>query len=115
MANYKNQITKAMKSLGTYKQEFDPAILRLAQMRDDYDKANELAGEGLSRYVTDNDGKLIRNPLYITVENLRKEISSLESLLGLNLAGLKKIKQKEEAPKQSKLDAVLNEIKGVGG
>ena len=117
MANLKpeTQIKKAMQSLGTYRQEFDPVILILCQLKKQYDeltKKFEADGYPFSE-VTSSGSK--KAPIVVTLEGLRRDILSYYSQLGLTPLGLKKLN--DQALAESKggnpLADALKELSGL--
>ena len=105
-----------MKSLGTYKVEFSPAITRYAEMRVQYDLNMELwykDGCKISEQYTNKAGATNerKTALYQSLENLRKELLDLENIFGLTPSGLRKIKNKAmEQKKESALAKALSKI-----
>lgn len=88
-----------MKKLGTYKQEFSPAITRYAEMRLQFEiLMHEWYASGckITEKYTNKSGATNnrKTALYQAIETLRREITDLENILGLTPAGLKKINDK---------------------
>jgi hypothetical protein len=94
-----NQTVADMKALGTYKQEFSPAIIRYAEMRLQFEilmKDWYASGCKITEKYTNKAGATNnrKTALYQSIETLRKEITDLENIFGLTPAGLKKINEK---------------------
>ncbi|KNY24835.1 P27 family phage terminase small subunit [Pseudobacteroides cellulosolvens] len=92
-----SQTVEDMKKLGTYKQEFSPAITRYAEMRLQFEiLMSQWYSEGckITEKYTNKAGATNnrKTALYQSIETLRKEITDLENIFGLTPAGLKKIK-----------------------
>lgn len=110
------QTVDDMRSLGTYKVEFSPAITRYAEMRVQYEINMErwyAGGCKMSEQYTNKAGATNerKTALYQSLENLRKELTELENIFGLTPSGLRKIKNKAmEQKKESTLAKVLSEI-----
>jgi len=107
------QTVRDMKSVGTYKDEFLPAIRRYADMRLQFDVLMAqwyLEGCKITEVYV-NKAKAANNcktELYRSIESLRDELTRLEGILGLTPAGLKKIHDKGLTPrKTSKLSEAL--------
>ena len=86
-----------MKSVGTYKEEFMPAITRYAEMRLQFDILNKQwydDGCKITEPYTNKAGATNqrKTALYLSLETLRKELLDMENLFGLTPSGLKKIK-----------------------
>lgn len=107
------QTVSDMKNLGTYKQEFSPAITRYAEMRMQFENImRQWYDEGckVTEEYTNKAGatNIRKTALYLSIEGMRREMTELENLFGLTPAGLKKIKQKGlETGKKSKLAEAL--------
>jgi len=105
-----------MKQLNTYKEEFSPVIQRYAEMRVQfeilmqqwYKKGCKITEKYTNKSGATNNRK---TALYQAIENLRKEITDIENILGLTPAGLKKIKDKSFVEKKkSPLAEALSSI-----
>lgn len=107
------QTVSDMKNLGTYKQEFSPAITRYTEMRMQFENImRQWYDEGckVTEEYTNKAGatNIRKTALYLSIEGMRRELTELENLFGLTPAGLKKIKQKGlDGGKKSKLAEVL--------
>lgn len=110
------QTVNDMKTLGTYKVEFSPAITRYSEMRVQFKILMEqwyADGCKITEKYTNKAGATNnrKTALYQAIEVLRKEITDLENLFGLTPAGLKKIDQKGLAQKkESPLAKALSKI-----
>lgn len=96
------RISAACKSLGTYREEFDPIITRLAELslrRDralaDYEKSG---GRAIIKQKNKNGAEyLTKNPFLAEVDNVLKMMLELERELGLTPAALKRINEEKLA------------------
>lgn len=113
-----NEIRTACQGLGTYREEFDPAIWALAKVEEERDSAwEEFEAEGGIRIVTtvNKAGAEYRqqNPSYTVWLNLVAESRSQRRELGLTPAGLKKLREDAmKAPKKSALAETLAKLDG---
>ena len=113
-----NEIRAACQGLGTYREEFDPAIWALAKVEEERDSAwEEFEAEGGIRIVTtvNKAGAEYRqqNPSYTVWLNLVAESRSQRRELGLTPAGLKKLREDAmKAPKKSALAEALVKLDG---
>ncbi len=94
-----DQTISDMKKLGTYKQEFSPAITRYSEMRVQFEILMQQwyeSGCKITEKYTNKSGATNnrKTALYQAIETLRREITDLENLFGLTPAGLKKINNK---------------------
>ena len=113
-----NEIRAACQGLGTYREEFDPAIWALAKVEKERDSAWEVfETEGGMRIVTtvNKAGAEYRqqNPSYTVWLNLVAESRSQRRELGLTPAGLKKLR--EDAMKQPKRSALAEALAKLDG
>ena len=113
-----NEIRAACQGLGTYREEFDPAIWALAKVEEERDSAwEEFEAEGGIRIVTtvNKAGAEYRqqNPSYTVWLNLVAESRSQRRELGLTPAGLKKLR--EDAMKQPKRSALAEALAKLDG
>jgi hypothetical protein len=97
-----------MKNIGTYKQEFSPAITRYAEMRVQFEILMDQWYRGgckITEKYTNKSGATNdrKTALYQSIETLRKEITDLENIFGLTPAGLRKIKNKGLDDKKTSL------------
>lgn len=101
-----------MKTLGIYKPEFDATIFIYAGLIDQYTNLEREFKKSKFTVVekTGYSDNTKKSPMVATLENLRKDILSYSTALGLTPAGLKKIndemKKKDTAP-ASKLEKAL--------
>ena len=113
-----NEIRTACQGLGTYRDEFDPAIWALAKVEEERDDAwAEFEAEGGIRIITtiNKAGAKYRqqNPSYTVWLNLGAESRSQRRELGLTPAGLKKLREDAmKAPKKSALAEALAKLDG---
>lgn len=108
-----NKTIENMRNLGTYRPEFETSVRRYAELRVQYDILNDQwyeSGCAITEEYTNKAGATNqrKTTLYLTLENIRKELIELENLFGLTPKGLKAIKSKGlEEQKQSLLEKVL--------
>lgn len=110
---YRTQIKKNMKSIGTYKPEFDKTIENLAKIYVDMDTAREQFEKSGGKLVVRHTNKsgatnFVKNPYFLAIEGLQNNILQYSRELGLTPAGLRKIKGDIPSDEKSKgLAAVL--------
>ena len=82
----KAQTVVDMKSMGTYRREYDPLIDLYAGLREQYERLNQEYAKGKSyNYATTTaDGGAKKSPLSLTLESLRKDILAYSDRLMLN-------------------------------
>ena len=108
-----NQTVDDMKSVGTYKDEFVPLISRYAELRVQYIIVMDRwysSGCAITEDYTNKAGatNVRKTALYQAVENIRKELTEHENILGLTPSGLKKINDKNfQTSKKSTLEEAL--------
>ncbi len=109
------QTIEDMKAVGTYKDQFLPAIQRYSDMRVQFDILMAQWGmEGckITEVYVNKAGAANnrKTELYRSIETLRRELTELEGVLGLTPAGLKKIADKAlmAGKRQSKLAEALS-------
>lgn len=102
-----------MKTLGTFRPEFETTVRRYAEMRVQYDilldqwyeNGCEITEEYTNKSGATNQRK---TTLYLALETLRREMTEMENLFGLTPKGLRAIKTKGlEENKVSALDKAL--------
>ena len=112
----RNETIEKMRSLGVYREEFAVPIQRYADMRIQYDILSETwreSGYKVTENYTNKAGatNIRKAPLYLSMENLRRELIEMENLFGLTPKGLKAIKaQGLDQGKKSVLDEALKKI-----
>lgn len=94
---YKKKITSDMKSVGTYRPEFNKTIDNLAKIYVDMDIAREQferSGGNIVVKHTNKNGStnLVKNPFFLAIEGLQNNILLYNRELGLTPAGLRRIK-----------------------
>lgn len=114
--NIFTQTVEDMKRLGTYRQEFSPAITTYAEMRVQYQILMEQfysTGCKVAEEYTNKAGatNIRKTALYLAIETLRKDIAGYENVLGLTPAGLEKIRKGSmKEKKSSKLAEALSNL-----
>lgn len=109
-ASYKTRITRAMKSLGTYRKEYDLTIGMLANLQEQYEQLNRTyMDEGLPYYEDTQTGRK-KSPIVTTLESLRKDILAYQTALGLTPAGAKKLDMQQTDTEPSDLVKALRAL-----
>lgn len=112
----RNETIEKMRSLGVYREEFAVPIQRYADMRIQYDILSETwreSGYKVTENYTNKAGatNIRKAPLYLSMENLRRELIEMENLFGLTPKGLKAIKaQGLDQGKKSVLGEALKKL-----
>lgn len=101
VGKYKRTIVSAMKGVNTYKEEFNFAIMMLAKMMVDYDETVEKFKESGGEIVVSHTNKIgaenaAKNPYYLAIETLRKDILTYQRELGLTPESYRKILGKDK-------------------
>lgn len=96
-----SKIKRQMKKIGTYKPEYEAAMRVLAEAMRDYDRAKEQFEEEGGEYMVEYTNKAgatnyVKNPLYVVMDDLRKNIITYCRELGLTPTGFKKIGGSDE-------------------
>lgn len=104
----KAQTVREMKSMGTYRSEYDALIDVYAGLREQYERLLMEYSDGKSyKYATlTADGGEKKSPLSLTLESLRKDILAYSDRLMLNPKARADSGKKPE--KKSKLAGVLS-------
>ena len=109
----RNQTIRYMQAVGTFKEEFDASVQRYSDMRVQYDILTEKwyeTGCVITEEYTNKAGvtNQRKTTLYLSIENLRKELTDMEDRFGLTHKGLRGIRSKGlEGKKESALDRLL--------
>ncbi|NLD52079.1 MAG: P27 family phage terminase small subunit [Clostridiales bacterium] len=113
-ADFVDDATQRMIALEVYKKEFDPAIHRYADMREQYEiLTRRWKRERHRAHVMTKDGEPSkRNPVVVALESLRKDLTTLEGMLGLTPQGLLKVN--ENAFAKEKKSRLAEALKGLG-
>lgn len=112
--DYKKDIVRKMKSVGTYNLSFQHSIDVLSRTLYDYEiavKNFESSGSHIIVKHTNKNGStnVVKNPLYLAIEKLRDDVLSYSRELGLTPAGLKRINEQGMLPdKKSKFEEFLS-------
>lgn len=111
----RNKTIKQMKALGIYNPSFDGILDVYVDLLFEYKTKYEdfkLAGYKVSEQYTNNKGgeSERKTPLYLTIENLRKDILSYSSQLGLTTKAC--VNVKGELPSTSKKVSSLSSAMG---
>jgi len=102
-----------MRALEVYKKEFEPAINRYADMREQYEiLTRRWKRERHRAHVLTREGEPSkRNPVVVALESLRKDLTGLEAMLGLTPQGLMKVN--ENAFAKEKKSRLAEALKGL--
>ena len=114
---YREEIIANMRSVGTYKPEFEKTVTNLAKLYVDMEEARKQFDASGGRLVVKHTNKggstnLVKNPCYVVIEGLQNHILLYNRELGLTPAGLRKIKGEitTDDKKPKGLAAVIMEI-----
>lgn len=115
---YKKKIVQDMKSIGTYKPEFNKIIDNLANIYEDMDTARDQFKKSGGNIVVKHTNKngstnIVKNPFFLAIEGLQNNILMYNRELGLTPAGYRKIKGEAAIPEEKRkgLATILAEIK----
>lgn len=108
-----SKIKRQMNKIGTYKPEYEAAMRVLAEALRDYDRAKEQFEEEGGEYMVEYTNKAgatnyVKNPLYVVMDDLRKNIITYCRELGLTPAGFKKIGGSDD----QEMDDLMSFVKG---
>lgn len=108
-----SKIKRQMKKIGTYKPEYEAAMRVLAEAMRDYDRAKEQFEEEGGEYMVEYTNKAgatnyVKNPLYVVMDDLRKNIITYCRELGLTPTGYKKIGGSDD----QEMDDLMSFVKG---
>lgn len=96
---YVDQTRADMKSLNVYKPEYEPTIDLLGQICADRDKALKQFKDEGSQYTVEKPTRegvvMVKNPLFVLIQDLNSSIVQTRRELGLTPKGLKALKAKE--------------------
>lgn len=113
-----NKTIENMRTVGTFKPEFEAPVRRYAEMRIQYDILNEKwyeEGCKITEEYTNKAGakNQRKTALYLSLEYMRRELIEMENLFGLTPKGLRAIKTKGlETKGESALDKALKVMNG---
>lgn len=115
---YKKKIVQDMKSIGTYKPEFNKIIDNLANIYEDMDTARDQFKKSGGNIVVKHTNKngstnIVKNPFFLAIEGLQNNILMYNRELGLTPAGYRKIKGEAAIPEEKRkgIASILEEIK----
>lgn len=109
----KNDTVERMKTVNTYKEEFDIGILRYSELRYRYDTLLDgwyADGRKVEEPYTNKAGATNnrKSPVYMELQNLEKRLFEYETAFGLNSKGLKSVISRGlENKKESALERAL--------
>lgn len=112
-----------MKAVGTYKDEFQAAIVRYCEMRVQFSLLmGQWYGAGcvISEEYTNKAGatNIRKTALYLSIEAMRKELLEMENIFGLTPLGLRRINdsmEKQGKPKSALAEAISKLSMEYGG
>lgn len=113
-----NKTVENMRKIGTFRPEFEAPVRRYAELSIQYEILNDKWYENgceITEEYTNKSGATNRRKtaLYMTLENLRKELIDMENIFGLTPRGLRQIRTKGlEQKKTSALDKALEKLSG---
>ena len=115
---YYNDIVKKMQSLNLYRDEYEHAIKGLSRALSDQEKTLTLFDKSGGQIMIKHTNKAgatnaVKNPFYLALETLRKDVLDYSRELGLTPAALKRIN--ESAVKQKKTSSLANALKELSG
>lgn len=111
--NYAMEIRKHMKGLGVYREEYEPAIMTLADIRRQYDILTKEFEEGGYQYSEQTREGSKKAPIVTTLESLRKDILAYMNALGMTpRAAAVSEAPLQNAKKKSPLAAALESLGG---
>lgn len=113
---YFRKIRDSMKSVGTYRKEFETSMKTLAQIYEDRDKAREdfekSGGKFIVKHINKNGStNLVKNPFIVMIDSFNDKILAYNRELGLTPTGLKKLNEK--GLKIEKKDGLESLIEGM--
>lgn len=108
---WKKVITESCRKAETYKPFFDAAIDTLAGIMERRDGAQKTFDSmGGQTVIEREDGRIVKNPAYITLAECDRDALSYWRDLGLTPAGLRKINEDKLKESGDSLEAVLANI-----
>lgn len=119
---YRLKIREACRSVGTYRDEFEPVIARLARLYERAEQARtQWRAEGSPFYVTQvNKGGneyYVKHPLLTEIDSDEAVILNLEKELGLTPAAINKINEaalgKKQLPEDDPIAAALGRLHAI--
>lgn len=109
---WKEKIIEACTKAGTYKPFFDSTIETLAAIMERRDSAqktfDKMGGETIITRV--DDGRVVKNPAYVTLAECDRDALAYWRDLGLTPAGLRKINEDKLKEQGESLESVLANI-----
>lgn len=112
--DYKKEIIRDMKKLGTYKPEFEFAINTLADIKFQYNELNDRFLRNGMKINTKTSGGMKAAPIVGILSNLKKEIITYSDRLGLTPKAYESLKKAEEETKTG-LELALEGFKATIG
>lgn len=104
------QIKTDMEFLGTYKKEFDPMIKIYLDAQNQYEKAWDEFKNGGMQSTVECAGGVKKNPILVTIEDLRKQIVTYSDRLGLNPKALDQIKNAQVTEEMTAVEKFFSEF-----
>lgn len=109
---YRRKIIKEMKSLGTYREEFDYAAKRCAKLRLEYDVLRvDYESSGYRTGVETAAGGAKTSPIIVRMNQLEQTIPKLEDSLGLSPRAYQSMQSATAEEQDEKLQKLLKQMK----
>ena len=101
-----------MQFLGTYKKEFDKLITVYLDICNQYESAWKEFRDGGMQSTVEGVNSVKKNPLLVTIEDLRKQMVTYSDRLGLNPKALDQIKNAQVKEEKTVLEKLLSDFNG---
>lgn len=102
------KLRRQMKTLHTWKPEFETAVRICADLMDQYDEVNGMITRGeVQRFDVTETGGTRKSAAVTTAESLRRDILSYLKELGLTTMAVKRLDAEENLPESSVLADAL--------
>lgn len=116
---WRSEIVRKMKSVGTYDVAFSHSIDMLAKIMFDYQEATkqfEKSGGNIVYTHTNKNGAKnpVKNPFYQAIEKLRSDMVLYSRELGLTPTGFKKLNPRENINSQKEPSTLEKALMGFG-
>lgn len=116
MTKTEGKLIESMKTLGTYKDEFNETVHICAGMMDRYAELADRLDSGDIRLVEITDSGTKKSAEALIMESLRKDILAYQKELGLTPGSLRKMNEAALSIKGSSFaDAIAQAMAGAGG
>lgn len=109
------KLIRSMKSLNTWKPEFQATVRICADLMDQYDDINSQIVSGrLQRFDVTDSGGTRKSAAVTTAESLRRDILSYLKELGLTTLSVKRLDAQENLPESGVLADALRKLGEAG-